>query len=175
MPILEVFGLRPQIGADVFLAPTATLIGDVVLGDEASVWFNSVVRGDVFPIRIGARTNIQDGTVIHVTGGKASTTIGSDVTVGHMALLHGCTVGNRCLIGMGSTLLDGATVGDDCIVAAGSLLPPGAEVPPRSLVLGRPARRVRDLGDDDLAFIAEASRLYCEYARAYRTMRESVF
>src|SRR5215472_4835527 len=92
----------PELGRDVYVAPTGVVIGDVVLGDQASVWFGSVLRGDCYPIRVGARTNIQDGTVVHVTGGRSRTTIGDDVTVGHMALLHGCTVGNRVLVGMGS-------------------------------------------------------------------------
>src|SRR5580704_10947193 len=98
MALYEHKGIRPRLGKDVFIAPSATVIGDVVLGDESSVWFCTVLRGDVFPIRIGARTNIQDGSVVHVTGGKAKTTVGDDVTVGHMALLHGCTIGNRVLV-----------------------------------------------------------------------------
>jgi carbonic anhydrase/acetyltransferase-like protein (isoleucine patch superfamily) len=169
MPLYEFQGIRPKVGRDVYVAPNATVIGDVVLGDESSVWFGSVIRGDVFPIRFGARTNLQDGCVVHVTGGKASTTIGDDVTVGHMALLHGCVVGCRTLIGMGSIVLDGAEVGDECILAAGSLVAPGAKIPARSLAMGRPAKVVRALTDADLAWVREAGSLYVGYARTFRS------
>ena len=169
MPIFELNGVRPKMGADVFIAPNATVIGDVELGDEASVWFNVVIRGDVFPIRFGARTNIQDGSVVHVTGGFAATTVGDDVTIGHMVLLHGCTVGSRALIGMGSILLDGSSVGDDAILGAGSLLPPRAVIPPRTLAIGRPAKVIRQLTDQDLAMVKEAGSLYVQYARTFRS------
>jgi gamma-carbonic anhydrase len=167
MPIYSLGDVLPQLGSDVYLAPNATVIGDVVLGDAASVWFGAVIRGDVASIRIGARTNIQDNTVVHVTGGKASTSIGDDVTVGHLAMLHGCTIGSRCLIGMTSVVLDGAVIEDDCFLAAGSLVTPGTRIPARSLALGRPARVVRPLEDADLAQIAEASALYVQYARDF--------
>lgn len=160
-------GVRPTLGAGVFVAPNATVIGDVVLGDEASVWFGTVLRGDVYPIRVGARTNIQDNAVVHVTGGKAATTIGDDVTIGHLALVHGCTIGSRSLVGMGSILLDGAVVEDECLVAAGSLVPPRMRVPARSLVMGNPAKVVRALGEADLAQIRAASALYVGYAKTY--------
>jgi carbonic anhydrase/acetyltransferase-like protein (isoleucine patch superfamily) len=169
MPIYEHNGIRPTLGVDVFVAPNATIIGDVHLGDQASVWFGTVLRGDVFPIRFGARTNVQDGSVVHVTGGHAATTVGDDVTVGHMVLLHGCTVGNRCLIGMGSVLLDKCEIGDDCIVAAGSLVTPRTIIPPRSMVMGRPAKAVRTLKESDLAMVREAGELYVEYARTFRS------
>ena len=169
MPLYEHLGVRPVLGRDVYVAPNATVIGDVQLGDDSSVWFGVVIRGDVFPIRIGARTNIQDNAVVHVTGEKAATTIGDDVTIGHLALLHGCTVGNRTLIGMGSVVLDGANVGDECILGAGSLVPPNAILPPRTLALGRPARVVRRLTEQDLAWIREAGRLYVAYAKTFRT------
>jgi carbonic anhydrase/acetyltransferase-like protein (isoleucine patch superfamily) len=161
--------VTPLLGRDVFVAPNATVIGDVHLGDESSVWFGTVIRGDVFPIRFGARTNVQDGSVVHVTGGQAATTVGDDVTVGHMVLLHGCTVGHRCLIGMGSVLLDGAEIGDDCLVAAGSLVTPRTKIPPRSLVVGRPAKRVREVNETDLTMIREGGRLYREYAKTFRS------
>ncbi len=169
MPLYSHHGVAPLLGRDVFLAPNATVIGDVHLGDESSVWFNTVIRGDVFPIRFGARTNIQDGSVVHVTGGQAATTVGDDVTIGHMVLLHGCTVGNRCLIGMGSVILDGAEIGDDCLVAAGSLVPPRMKVPPRSMVVGRPAKRLREVDDKDLAMIRDGGRLYVEYAKTFQS------
>src|SRR5687767_2705734 len=115
MAIYELMGTAPRLGRGVFVAPTASVVGDVEIGDESSLWFGAVARGDGFPIRIGARTNIQDNAVVHVTGGKASTTIGDDVTVGHLALVHGCTVGDRALVGMGAIVLDGAVVEDECL------------------------------------------------------------
>jgi carbonic anhydrase/acetyltransferase-like protein (isoleucine patch superfamily) len=169
MPIYSHKGVTPRLADDVYLAPNATVIGDVVIGETSSVWFGAVLRGDVFPIRIGARTNVQDNAVVHVTGGKASSTIGDDVTVGHLALIHGCTIGNRCLVGMGSIVLDGAIVEDDCFIAAGALVPPGMRVASRSLMVGRPARRVRVLEPADLDEIKNAGALYVQYACDYRT------
>jgi gamma-carbonic anhydrase len=167
MPLYEYKGIRPKLGSGVFIASNATVIGDVELGDESSVWFGVVIRGDVMPIRFGKRTNLQDGSVVHVTGGLASTTVGDDVTVGHMALLHGCSVGSRVLVGMGSIILDGAVIEDEAIVAAGSLVSPGTRIPSRSLARGRPARVVRALKDEDLEWVREAGRLYVEYARTF--------
>jgi carbonic anhydrase/acetyltransferase-like protein (isoleucine patch superfamily) len=169
MALYEHMGVRPTLGRDVYVAPNATVIGDVHLGDEASVWWSTVIRGDVFPIRFGARTNVQDGSVVHVTGGKAATTVGDDVTIGHMVLLHGCTVGHRCLIGMGSILLDGAEIGDDSLVAAGSLVTPRSKFPPRSMVVGRPAKRLREVTEADLAMIREGGQLYVQYAATFRS------
>lgn len=168
MPVHPHKGTRPTLGRDVFIAPSATIIGDVVLGDEASVWFGAVLRGDIYPIRVGARTNIQDNAVLHVTGGKAATTLGDDVTVGHLAMVHGCTIGSRCLVGMGSIVLDGAVLEDECFIAAGALVPPRARIPSRSLVMGRPGRVVRALAQADLDQIREAADLYVGYARDFR-------
>jgi carbonic anhydrase/acetyltransferase-like protein (isoleucine patch superfamily) len=167
MPLYVHKGVTPTLGKDVYVAPNATIIGDVVIGDASSVWFGVVIRGDVFPIRIGARTNIQDNAVVHVTNGKAATTIGDDVTMGHLALVHGCTIGSRCLIGMGSIVLDHAIVEDECFVGAGALVPPGMRVPARSLVVGRPARVIRKLEEADLADIRNAGALYVQYARDF--------
>jgi carbonic anhydrase/acetyltransferase-like protein (isoleucine patch superfamily) len=167
MPLYEYKGARPILGQGVFIAPGATVIGDVVLGDESSVWFGAVIRGDVMPIRFGQRTNVQDGSVVHVTSGKAKTTVGNDVTIGHMALLHGCTIGDRVLVGMGSLLLDGSIVEDEAIVAAGALVSPGTRIPCRSLAMGRPARVVRALTDSDLAWVRESARAYVEYSRTF--------
>jgi carbonic anhydrase/acetyltransferase-like protein (isoleucine patch superfamily) len=167
MTVYALKGVTPKLGRATFVAPSASVIGDVVLGDESSVWFGTVLRGDVFPIRIGARSNVQDNAVVHVTGGQAATSLGDDVTIGHMALIHGCTVGNRCLIGMGSTVLDGAVIEDDCLVAAGSLVPPRMRIPTGSLAMGRPARVVRVLSPADLEHIREASTLYAGYARDF--------
>ena len=168
MALYEHEGVRPVVGDGVFIAPNATVIGDVHLGEASSIWFGAVLRGDVFSIRVGARTNIQDNAVVHVTGGKAKTTVGDDVTVGHMALLHGCTVGNRTLIGMGSIVLDGAEIGDECLIAAGSLVAPRTVIPPRSFAIGRPAKVVRAIKDEELANTLEASRLYVGYAASFR-------
>ncbi|MBX3185473.1 MAG: gamma carbonic anhydrase family protein [Labilithrix sp.] len=167
MTVYDLGDKRPVLSEGVFVAPNASVIGDVVVGASSSLWFGVVVRGDVFPIRIGARTNIQDNAVVHVTGGKASTTIGDDVTVGHLALVHGCTIGDRCLIGMGSIVLDGARIDDDCFIAAGSLVPPRMHVPARSVVMGRPGKVVREVTEADLVQIREAAALYVGYAREH--------
>ena len=157
-----------------YLAPNATVIGDVVLGEGASVWFGAVVRGDVMPIRIGARSNIQDNAVVHVTAGKARTTIGDDVTVGHLAMLHGCTIGSRVLVGMSSVILDGAVIAEDCVVAAGSLVSPGTNIPPGSLAMGRPAKVARALKAEDFAWIKASGEAYLQYARTYRAEVELI-
>jgi carbonic anhydrase/acetyltransferase-like protein (isoleucine patch superfamily) len=168
-PIYGLNGVLPQLGRRVFVAPNASVIGDVVIGDDSSIWFGTVLRGDAFPIRVGARTNIQDNAVVHITGGKAATTIGDDVTVGHLALVHGCTIGHRCLIGMGSIVLDGAVIEDDCLIAAGALVPPGMRVTARSLVMGRPGKVVRTLTDADVLHIREAAAVYAAHANEYAT------
>jgi carbonic anhydrase/acetyltransferase-like protein (isoleucine patch superfamily) len=167
MPLYELSGVRPTLGKDVFVADNATVIGDVHLGDESSVWFGVVLRGDYFPIRVGARTNIQDNAVVHITSGTAKTTIGDDVTIGHAAIIHGCTIGSRCLIGMGSIVLDNAVVGDGTFVAAGSLVTPETVIPPGSFALGRPARVLRALQEEDRLMIEAASALYVGYARDF--------
>lgn len=169
MPIIEVFGKRPRIADGVFVASNATVIGDVEIGASSSLWFGAVVRGDIYPIRIGARTNIQDNAVVHVTAGESATSIGDDVTVGHLACIHGCTVGDRCLVGMGSVVLDGAVIEPESFIAAGTLVPPGMRIPSRSLAIGRPAKVVRALRDDDLERIRSAAEHYVGYAREYLT------
>jgi gamma-carbonic anhydrase len=169
MPLYELAGVRPTLGRDVFVADNATVIGDVHLADEVGIWFGAVLRGDYFPIRVGARTNIQDNSVVHITAGQAATTIGDDVTVGHAAVIHGCTIGNRCLVGMGSIVLDGAVIGDESFIAAGSLVTPGTIVPPRSFVMGRPAKVIREVTAKDIDWIRQAAELYAGYARDFRT------
>ncbi|MFO0678447.1 MAG: gamma carbonic anhydrase family protein [Polyangiaceae bacterium] len=161
-------GTKPVIAASAFVADNAAVIGDVHLGDDSSIWFGCTVRGDVGEIRFGARTNVQDGSVVHVTGGLSSTHVGDDVTVGHMVILHGCRIGSRVLVGMGSTVLDNAVVGDECLVAAGSLVTPRTVIPPRSFVMGRPARVVRPVKDDELAMIVSSAHHYVENARVFR-------
>ncbi len=168
MPVHALGDLRPTLGRDVFVAPNATVIGDVVIGEASSLWFGVVVRGDVFPIRIGARTNIQDNSVVHVTGGRSKTTIGDDVTIGHLAMVHGCTVGNGCLIGMGSIVLDDAILEDECFVAAGSLVLPRMRVPKRSFLMGRPAKVVRPVKDAELEQMREAATHYVANAASFR-------
>jgi carbonic anhydrase/acetyltransferase-like protein (isoleucine patch superfamily) len=168
VPLYELRGVRPTVGRDVFIADSAVVVGDVHLGDEASIWFGAVVRGDCFPIRVGARTNVQDNAVLHVTAGKAKTTVGDDVTIGHAAVVHGCTIGDRCLIGMASVVLDDAVIGDDSIVAAGALVAPGTIVAPHSVVMGRPARVTRTTNEEDLQRIRQGADNYIRYARDFR-------
>ncbi len=166
--LLAFEGVTPKLGRDVFVAPSAVLIGRVSIGDESSVWFGSVLRGDVGSITIGTRTNIQDLTIIHMTGGVSDARIGDEVTVGHGVILHGCDVGHRCLVGMGSLLLDNVQVGDESVIGAGSLLTPRMVVPPRSLVLGRPAKVIRPATDEEIRLGVEGARRYVENARKYR-------
>lgn len=158
----------PVIHPTAFIADNATVIGDVEIGEDSSIWFGSVVRGDVNFIRIGSRTNIQDNSVIHVSGGTHPTILGNEITAGHRVLLHGCTVDDRCLIGMGAILMDGVHVGEECLVGAGSLLTPGTIVPPRSLVIGSPARVKRELTVDEIAFLDRSWRNYTELKLRYR-------
>lgn len=161
-------GVHPKIDPTAFIEPSAQIIGDVEIGEQSSVWFNSVIRGDVNPIRIGRRTNIQDLSMVHVTKDRTQTKLGDDVTVGHHVVLHGCRIGNRVLVGMGAILMDEVEVGDDCIVAAGALLTPGTQVPPGSLVVGSPARVKRPLTDEERAFLVTSSANYVGYAEAHR-------
>ena len=166
--ILPFEGVTPTLGVGAFVAPGAQVIGDVQLGDAANVWYNAVIRGDVEPIRIGAHTNIQDGTVIHVQGGEFATHIGEGVTVGHKALIHACTIGDNCLIGMGSIILDGATVEDNCLIAAGSVVTPGTTIPAGSLAMGTPAKVVRELSDQEIEDFRESAEHYVELAGRHR-------
>lgn len=167
--IASCFGKTPVVPASAWVAPSADVLGDVVLGEHASVWFGAVIRGDVHSIRIGEYTNVQDGTVIHVTHKRFSTTIGARVTIGHKALLHGCVVGDDCLIGMGAILLDGVEVGSGSVVAAGALLTPGKKFPPGSLILGSPAKAVRELTPGERSeMIDRGWRNYHGYVEEYR-------
>jgi carbonic anhydrase/acetyltransferase-like protein (isoleucine patch superfamily) len=167
--IAECFGKKPKIPASAWIAPSASVLGDVTLGEHVSVWFQAVARGDVHWIKIGDYTNVQDGCVLHVTNGKFPLTIGARVTIGHKALLHGCTVGSDCLIGMGAILLDGVEVGAGSVVAAGALLPPGKKYPPNSLIKGAPAKAVRELSKAEQAeMIEEGWKNYHAYAAEYR-------
>ncbi len=169
MSIIRAYrGVMPTIAPDAFIAENATIIGDVVIGEEASIWYAAVLRGDVMPIRVGARTSIQDGSVIHATGGWSETTVGDDCIVGHGVILHGCFVGDRALVGMGSILLDGARLGSDSILGAGSLLPPRKEIPSGVLAVGRPAKIIRELTDEDRESIRAGVEIYVHKSREYR-------
>ncbi len=167
-------GVRPQIHQSAFIEESAQIIGDVHIGEQSSVWFNSVVRGDVFYIRIGDRTNIQDGTVVHVTNGTHATILEDEVTIGHNATLHGCYIERGCLIGMGSIVMDDARIGTESIVAAGALVAPGTRVPPRSLVIGAPAKVKRALTDEEVAGLAHYWKNYIEYTKAYKEQYSEV-
>lgn len=151
----------PDIASAVFVAPNAVVIGDVRLGARASVWFNAVLRGDVEAIEVGEDTNVQDGVVLHTDPG-APLRIGSRVTIGHGAILHGCTVGDDALIGIGAIVLDGAVIGRHCIVGAGSVVPPGRHLPDGSLSMGSPARVVRELRPDELDMINASWKHYVQ-------------
>jgi carbonic anhydrase/acetyltransferase-like protein (isoleucine patch superfamily) len=160
-------GRLPVVDPSAFVDQTAQIIGDVTLGAESSIWMNVVVRGDVHFIRIGARTNIQDGTIVHVMTNTHSTVIGDEVTIGHAAIVHGSTIRDRVLVGMGAILLNGSVIGEDSIVAAGTLVPEGTVVPPRSLVMGTPGKVRRPVTDEEAASILEYSRRYVRYRLDY--------
>ena len=169
MAIVRSFGGRtPQVGAETFLADNAVLIGDVEIGARSSIWFGTVLRGDVFYIRVGDETSIQDGSVLHVTHGQNATIVGSRVTVGHGVTLHGCRIGDRCIIGMGSIVLDRAEIAERCIVGAGALVTPGTRIPAGTLAVGAPARVRRELNSDELAWIESSAEHYVELAKRYK-------
>ena len=160
-------GITPKLHETVYVEEGARIIGDVEIGAHSSIWFNAVVRGDVHYIRIGERTNVQDNTVLHVTKDTYPLIIGSDVTIGHNAVLHGCVVKDRCLIGMGAIILDNAEIGEDSIIGAATLVTENAKIPPRSLVLGSPGKVVRQLKDEEVARILQSAKNYMEYTQNY--------
>ena len=171
--IRKALGITPSLGERVMIDPTAVVMGDVALGDDVSVWPHAAMRGDVQVIRIGARTNIQDGTVLHVTHdgtynpGGYPLEIGEDVTVGHRALLHGCTVGHRVLVGMGAIIMDAAVVEDDVMIAAGSLVTPGKQLRSGYLYAGSPAREVRALSENEIRFLPYSAEGYNSLKQRY--------
>lgn len=165
--ILPFKGVMPTIDPSVFIAPSASVIGDTVIGAGSSVWFNVAIRGDVHEIRIGERTNIQDGTVVHVTSGKFGTYIGDDITIGHMACLHACTLESRCFIGMGATVMDGAVVESGAMVAAGALVTPGKVVKSGELWAGSPAKCIRKLSEADIEGMGKNAPHYVALAEHY--------
>jgi carbonic anhydrase/acetyltransferase-like protein (isoleucine patch superfamily) len=160
----------PRIHPSAYIDPSAQVIGDVEIGEDVSVWCNAVIRGDVNVIRIGRKTNVQDGALLHVTYRTFPLILGDEVTIAHGAIVHGCTVEDRSLIAMGAKILDGAVIGEESIVAAGSLVPEGKAIPPRSLVMGVPARPVRTVSDEELAYFIEAMERYVLEAREYKKM-----
>jgi carbonic anhydrase/acetyltransferase-like protein (isoleucine patch superfamily) len=168
MPSESFRGLLPRVAPGAWVHPSAQLLGQVEVQEDASVWPTCVLRGDVAPITIGARSNVQDGTVAHATGGLSVTRVGLETTVGHRVVLHGCVVGDHCLVGMSSTLLDNAVLGEWCFVAAGSLVPPGRVFEPRSFILGSPAKRLREVTAKELEAIDHGWRVYLDLMRSYR-------
>lgn len=167
--------ITPKIDKRTWIAPSADVIGDVRCGEDCSIWFGCVVRGDVHYITIGDRTNIQDLSMVHVTHYKKAdksdgnpTVIGSDVTVGHRVMLHGCTIEDACLIGMSATILDGAVIGKESIVGAGSLVTKNKVFPPRSLIMGSPAKVVRSLSDEEVAELYASAKRYVAFKEDYR-------
>ena len=165
--LLEVRGRRPVIKEEVFIADNARIIGDVEVGEKSSIWYNVTIRGDVMPIRLGKEVNVQDGSVIHGTYGKYGTTLHDRVTIGHLVMLHGCEIGRCCLIGMGSIVMDGAKIGEHSLVGAGSLVTEGSDFPPRSLIVGRPARVKRALTDEEVALLEKSADNYLLYKTWY--------
>jgi gamma-carbonic anhydrase len=168
MPVYRLGALTPAIAEDVFIAPGAQVIGDVSIGTGSSIWFNCVVRGDGNLIRIGERTNIQDGSIIHITRKTHGTHIGNDVLVGHMAIIHGCILEDHSFVGLGATVMDGCVVETDAMLAAGALLTPGKRVPTGQMWAGRPAKYVRDLTEDEIGRNRAGAAGYAELALLFR-------
>lgn len=168
MSILPHHGKHPEIPPSVFVAPSADIIGEVKIGPESSVWFQVVIRGDVHTIEIGSRTNIQDQSCLHVTRKRSPLKVGDDCTIGHRVVLHGCTVGNRVLVGMGAIVMDDAVIEDDCIIGAGSLVTQGTRIPSGHLAVGSPAKVARPLKPEELAFLKQSAANYVGDAASYR-------
>ena len=173
--IYEYKGMQPKIGENTWFAPSSDIIGEVEIGEDSSIWFGTIIRGDVHYIKIGSRTSIQDGSMVHVTHYKKPdrsdgnpTIIGDDVTVGHKVMLHGCTIEDACLIGMSATILDGAVIGKESIVGAGSLVTKNKKFPPRSLIMGSPAKLVRELNEEEVAELYASATRYVEFKNGYQ-------
>lgn len=167
MPVYPFKNILPKIADSAFIAPSADIIGDVEIGEESNVWYNCVVRGDDNDVKIGARTNVQDGTVVHITKDFSGTYIGDDVTIGHMALIHACTIGNTAFVGMQACMMDGARLEDESMLAAGALLTPGKIVPSHELWAGRPAKFMRKLSDADIKDLKRSADHYVRLSREY--------
>lgn len=166
--ILNFEGTSPNIDDSCFIAQSADVIGDVEIGVDSSVWFGTVVRADMHYIKIGSRTNIQDNCTVHVTTDQHPTEIGNEVTIGHNVIVHGCTIEDRCLIGMGAILMDGAVIGEGSLIGAGALISPGIIIPPRSLVVGLPGKVVRETTQSEHDEIVERAQHYIDFAEKYR-------
>lgn len=169
----EIDGKRPEVEQTAFVAPTASLIGQVRVDAEASVWFGAVLRGDGDAIHLGERSNLQDNAVVHADPGFPAT-IGTDVSIGHGAIVHGCTIGDRVLVGMGATVLNGAVVGEDTLIGAGTLISQGAQIPPRSLVVGVPGKVRRELTEQEAQAVAANAAQYVQRAAGYRADLQSL-
>lgn len=166
--IVSVRGFTPKIHPSAYLFPNATIIGDVEIGEKSSIWSQVTIRGDVFKVVIGKEANVQDGSVIHGTYGKCGTVLGDRVTIGHLVMMHGCEIGNGCLIGMGSILMDQVKIGENSLVGAGSLVTEGSVFPPRSLILGRPAKFKRELTAEEVAKLEQSADNYLLYSKWYQ-------
>ncbi|SDF08852.1 MULTISPECIES: gamma carbonic anhydrase family protein [Thalassobaculum] len=164
-------GQTPRVATGAFIAETAVLIGEVEIGEDASIWYGTVLRGDGQSITVGARTNIQDGTIVHITSDRFPTVIGSGITIGHGAIIHACTLEDDSFVGMGATVMDGAVVQRHAMVAAGALVTPGKLVPTGELWAGSPAKKMRDLTEADFDQIHRSAEHYCELARSYMVGR----
>ncbi len=173
MPVYRLGDKHPQIDPSAWIAPNATLIGDVRLAANVSIWWNAVLRGDNDPITIGENTNIQDGSILHTDEG-IPLTLGRDITVGHMVMLHGCTVGDGTLVGIKSVILNSAVIGKNCLIGANTLIPEGKVIPDRSLVMGSPGKVVRELTDEQLARFARNAPHYVKNAQRYRDFLEEI-
>ena len=167
MPIQQFRSISPTVAEDVFIAPTAFCIGDVTIRELSSVFFGAVLRGDILSIRVGARSNIQEHALLHTSHGQTPCVVGDDVTIGHGAIVHGCTIENASLVGMGATILDGAIIGSESIVGAQSLVPLGMKIPPRTLALGVPAKVIRPLTDAEIKGLYESARHYVDLSRNF--------
>ena len=161
-------GISPVFGANCFLADNAVVVGEVTMGDNCTVWFNAVIRGDVHSITIGNNTNIQDGAIIHCTYQKAKTVIGSNVSIAHHAIVHGCTLEDNILVGMGAIIMDDAHVGSNCVIAAGAVVLPGTKIPPGSIYAGIPAKKVKEISEDMQEVIVRTAKNYPMYADWYK-------
>ncbi|MCX8490155.1 MAG: gamma carbonic anhydrase family protein [Cyclobacteriaceae bacterium] len=166
--VKSVRGFTPQFGKNCFLADNAVVVGEVVMGDECTIWFNAVVRGDVHSITIGHRTNIQDGAIIHCTYQKAKTIIGNNVSIAHNAVVHGCTIEDNVLIGMGAIVMDDAVIGSGSVIAAGAIVLPSTKVEPGSVFAGIPAKRIKEVGDEMKMVIERTAKNYPMYAEWYK-------
>jgi carbonic anhydrase/acetyltransferase-like protein (isoleucine patch superfamily) len=170
MPIIPFESSTPSIAPDAFIAPDAWVIGAVTIGTRASLFFSVVVRGDIQPITIGSGTNLQEHVLVHSSHGMAPVVIGENVTIGHRAIIHGCSIGNYSLIGMGATILDNTVIGERCVIGAHTLITKGTVIPPRSLVLGSPGKVQRRLTDDEITGLAESALHYQENGATYRDL-----